>query len=101
MATLLFQFLDFCELDLTKVPDDKSCTEELKKWHAPKKLENKGAVIFEDLIFPQDSYEKDKQGKKRPAVQLIIQPVLNLRRTQGHKAKAINGLNTESAITFG
>ena len=25
--------------------------------------------MFEDLIFPQDSYEKDKKGRKQPAVQ--------------------------------
>ena len=56
------------QLDLTEVPDDKPCTEGLRKWHVPKKLENKTAVLFEDLIFPQDSYEKDKQGRKRPAV---------------------------------
>ena len=35
----------------------------------PKKLENKSAVLFEYLIFPQDSYEKDKQVNKRPGVQ--------------------------------
>ena len=64
-----FNFLDFSELDLTEVPDDKSCTEELQGWHVSKKLENMSAVLFEDLTFPQDSYEKDKQGKERPAVQ--------------------------------
>ena len=69
VAAQLFQLLDFCVLNLTEVPDDKSCTEELQKWHVPKKLENKSAVIFEDLICPQDSYEKDEQGKKRPVAQ--------------------------------
>ena len=69
VAAILFQLLDFSELDLTEVPDDKTCTEELQQWHVPKKLQNKGAILFEDLIFPQDSYEKDKKGRKRPAVQ--------------------------------
>ena len=56
---------------LFKAGYDKSSTEELQGWHVPKKLENKSAALalFEDLIFPQDSYEKDKQGKKRPVVQ--------------------------------
>ena len=69
MAAQLFQLLDFCELNLIEVPDDKSCTEELQKGHVPNTLDNKSAVIFENLIFPQDSYEKDKQGKMRPVVQ--------------------------------
>ena len=34
-----------------------------------KKFRLKNAVLFEELIFPQDSYEKDKKGSKRPAVQ--------------------------------
>ena len=45
------------------------CTEELQQWHVPKKIKSQNAVLFEDLTFPQDSYEKDKKGRKRPAVQ--------------------------------
>ena len=29
-----------------------------------KKIQTQNAVLFEDLIFPQDSYEKDKKGRK-------------------------------------
>ena len=32
-------------------------------------IQTQNAVLFEDLIFPQDSYEKDKKGRKRPAVE--------------------------------
>ena len=46
----------FRTIDLTEVPDDKTCTEELQKWHVPKKSQNKGAVLFEDLLFPQEGY---------------------------------------------
>ena len=34
-----------------------------------KKIQTQNAVLFEDLIFPEDSYEKDKKGRKQPAVQ--------------------------------
>ena len=34
-----------------------------------KKKQTQNAVLFEDLTFPQDSYEKDKKGRKQPAVQ--------------------------------
>ena len=32
VAAILFQLLDFCEPDLTAVPDDKTHTEELNTW---------------------------------------------------------------------
>ncbi len=31
--------------------------------------DSKGPVLFEDLIFSQDTYEKDQKGRKRPLVQ--------------------------------
>ena len=39
---------------------------ELQKWHVPRKNTAQAALLFEDLIFPQDSYDKDKKGRKRP-----------------------------------
>ena len=56
VAALLFQLLDFIELGLTEIPDDKTCTQELQQWHVPKKAQSQDAVLFEDLIFPQESY---------------------------------------------
>ena len=69
VAALLFQLLDFIELGLTEIPDDKTCTQELQQWHVPKKAQSQDAVLFEDLIFPQDSYEKDKNVRKRAIVE--------------------------------
>ncbi len=69
VAAILFQLLDYTELDLNEVPDDKTCTQQLQQWHVPKKSDSKGPVLFEDLIFPQDTYEKDQKGRKRPLVQ--------------------------------
>ena len=31
--------------------------------HVPKKAQSQDAVLFEDLISPHDSYEKDKIGR--------------------------------------
>ena len=64
VVAVLFQLLDFCELELSQVPDEKTCTEELQQWHVPKKIQTQNAVLFEDLIFPQDSNKKDKKGRK-------------------------------------
>ena len=66
VAATLFQILDYVELDLAEVPDDKTCTQELQTWHIPKKNTKQDALLFEDLIFPQETYEKDKVGRKRP-----------------------------------
>ncbi len=46
------------ERGLSDVPDDKSCTQELQTWHIPRKNAAQEAVLFEDLIFPQDTYDK-------------------------------------------
>ena len=66
MAATLYQLLDYIELGLSDIPDDKTCTQELQKWHVPRKNTTQEALLFEDLIFPQDSYDKDKKGRKRP-----------------------------------
>ena len=66
VAATLYQLLDYIELDLSDIPDDKTCTQELQKWHVPRKNTTQAAMLFEDLIFPQDSYDKDKKGRKRP-----------------------------------
>ena len=66
VAATLYQLLDYIELGLSDVPDDKTCTQELQKWHVPRKNTTQAGLLFEDLIFPQDSYDKDKKGRKRP-----------------------------------
>ena len=53
VAAILFQLLDFCELELSQVPDEKTCTEELQQWHVQKIIQTQNAVLFEDLIFLQ------------------------------------------------
>ncbi|CAB3984846.1 ATP-dependent DNA helicase PIF1 [Paramuricea clavata] len=35
VAAILFQILEFKELELSEVPDDISCTEKLQKWKVP------------------------------------------------------------------
>ena len=69
VAAALFQLLDYVELGLSDVPDDKTCTQELQTWHIPKTNTAQQALLFEDLIFPQDTYEKDKKGRKRAVLE--------------------------------
>ena len=37
VAATLFQLLDFIELGLSDIPNEKTCTEEIQKWHIPRK----------------------------------------------------------------
>ena len=64
VAATLFQLLIFIELGLSDIPDEKTCTEEIQKWHIPRKDKAQEALLFEDLTFPQDTYEKDKKRKE-------------------------------------
>ncbi len=64
VAATLFQLLDYIELGLSDIPDKKTCTEEIQKWYIPRKDKVQEALLFEDLTFPQDTYDKDKKGRK-------------------------------------
>ena len=68
VAALLFQMLDYKELELEEVPDAMSCTEKLQTWNVPAGHESTGAVLFEELLFEHASYERDRTGRKRPLV---------------------------------
>jgi hypothetical protein len=65
VVALLFQLLEYRQLDLQVIPDDLTCTELLQQWHVPKNEELKEAILYEDVVFRRASYEKDKKGKKR------------------------------------
>ena len=67
VAALLFQILDYKELELTEVPVELSCTAKLQSWNVPSvNSEKKGAVLFEDLLFEQADYSTDKYGVPTP-----------------------------------
>ncbi len=66
VAATLFQLLDYTELGLSDIPDEKTCTKEIQKWHIHRKDKAQEALLFEDLTFPHDTYDKDKKGRKRP-----------------------------------
>jgi hypothetical protein len=55
-AAILFQMLDFCQLGLSEVPDEKTCAEELKQWHVPKKNPNLRVLFYlltQEVSHPQ------------------------------------------------
>ena len=57
-VALLFQLLEYIQLDSKVIPDDLICTQLLQQWHVPR---NDG--------FERASYEKDKSGKKTQEIE--------------------------------
>ena len=69
VAAALYQLVDFKELDLKSVPDDKVCTDVLQQCHVPGEAANSEAVLFSNLTFEKSDFEKDKnKNRKRPLV---------------------------------
>ena len=81
VAATLYQLLDYIELGLSDIPDDKTCTQELQKWHVPRKNTTQAAMLFEDLIFPQDSYDKDKKGVNAQCLKERGRAIVQQKRT--------------------
>ncbi|XP_020912942.1 uncharacterized protein LOC110250672 [Exaiptasia diaphana] len=69
-AALLFQLLDYKQLELSEVPVKVTCTEKLQSWNVPSLCpEKRGAVLFEDLLFEKaDCGRDDCGGRKRPII---------------------------------
>ena len=59
VAALLFQVIDYIQLELSEVPDDLTCTQLLQQWHVPRTDELDEPVLYEDIKFEKASCEKD------------------------------------------
>ena len=58
IAALLFQILDFVQLEVNKVPDDFTCTQLLQQWHVPASEYTKSAVFFDHAKFTKATAKK-------------------------------------------
>jgi hypothetical protein len=45
---ILYQILDFIQLELSEVPDDLTCTQLLQQWHLPASEDLETAVLFDN-----------------------------------------------------
>lgn len=69
VAAILYQLVEYRQLNLRSVPDDKSCTDVLQKWHVPGEGENIEPIKFSELTFEKADIDKDnKNCRKRPLV---------------------------------
>ena len=65
VVALLFQVIEYKQLDMTEVPDHLTCTELLQQWHVPRKNESDEAVLYESIVFKKADYEKDIKSSNR------------------------------------
>ena len=63
VAALLFQLLDFIQLEATEVPDDLTCTQLLQQWHVPSGEEMKTAI---PVLFDQVKFSKTTSQHNTP-----------------------------------
>ena len=60
VAALLFQLLDYIQLELTEVPDDLTCTQLLQQWHVPPNDKLETALLFDQVKFSKATRKKEK-----------------------------------------
>ena len=65
VVALLFQIIEYIQMDFKAILDDLTCTQLLQQWHVPKNNELKEPILYEDVVFERASCEKDNSGKKR------------------------------------
>ena len=69
VAAVLYNILDFSNLNLRYVPEEVTCTQVLQKWNVPtRKITSKDAVKFSDLEFQKANFEKDRGNKRRKSM---------------------------------
>ena len=65
VVALLFQIIEYKQLDITDVPDQPTCAQLLQQWHVPRKDESDEPVLYENILFQKAIYDKNINGKKR------------------------------------
>ena len=97
VVALLFQIIEYKQLDLTEVPDDPTCTQLLQQWHVPRKDELDEAVLYEDIVFAKAVYEKDVKANKRKHRQSL--PTYNPAPNFSMTAQQIDIKNLATSLT--
>ena len=83
VVALMFQIIEYVQLELKEIPDDLTCTQLLQLCHVPRNDELNEPILYEDVIFERASYAKDISGKKRKNLKTcdsVINPVPRARR---------------------
>jgi hypothetical protein len=60
VAAVLFQIIDYIQLELTEVPDDLACTQVLQQWRVPKNNEVDEPILYEDMKFENPYHMRNR-----------------------------------------
>ena len=60
VAALLYNILDYVELGLAIIPEDKTCTDTPQQWNKPRNIPGDGPILFSEIEFVHHSYGKCK-----------------------------------------
>ena len=99
VAALLFQILNFLQLEVNKVPDDLTCTQLLQQWHVPASEYTKSAVLFDHVKFTKAtakkrSYTTSQLTENNPA------PAFAKSVTENNIKKLKDGLKTANTCNY-
>ena len=97
VAALLFQILDFIQLELSEVPDDLTCTQLLQQWHVPSSEDLKTALLFDNIKFSKATSTRKCDNMEKlnnPA------PTFSKNVTQNDIRKLREGLNTIESCNY-
>ena len=71
VAALLYNILDYTELGLDEIPQDKTCTEEPQQWHKPKTNADIEPALFSEIQFVHHAYGKRKAEECALRMELV------------------------------
>ena len=110
---VLHFYISWCEytkLDREYVPDDKTCTDILQKWHVPSESRNNVAILFFELTFIKADQQKEENNCRKPAfvtgeryfcaTPLFDREVKKEKIEDLSKNRETNGLETDFAATL-
>ena len=59
-AALLYNIIDYVELGLAIIPEDKTCTDTPQQWNTPRIIPGDGPILFSEIQFVHLSCGKRK-----------------------------------------
>ena len=61
VGAALYQLVEYLQLDIKAVSDDKTCTDILQKWHVPQERQNQEPKKFTILQFYKADVRKEEK----------------------------------------
>ena len=57
---MLYNILDYVQLGLAIIPEDKTCTDTAQQWNRPRNIPGGGLILFSEIQFVHHSTENVK-----------------------------------------